>query len=116
MVVDSNNVVYTTPNFCINDPYFEKEILPDQEDDKLNNEMIEIYLYDLYQNKKYSINLSPNTLGSEIKKKFCDLTDINISNVKIRLLFGGAEIRDEHHLRQHKISGGFTIQIMINKI
>lgn len=109
-----DGILYFIPNFCINDPYFEKEILPEiqiKSPRKLN-----LYLYDLYENKKFSIKVSSDIKGLEIKKILAELANITIENYSIRILFGGAEINDSHFLYQHKLQDYYTIHIIKTKL
>lgn len=77
---------------------------------------IKVYMFDLYENKKYKTDLMAYSKGSDLKNKICDFSKINPKNYKIRLFFGGAEILDEHKVYQHNIKDGYTIQIMKTKI
>jgi hypothetical protein len=114
MLIDETNYIYHLPNFVINDPYLEKELC---EAKKNENETLNVYMYDLYENKKIKVNLNFFMTGIDLKnifKKNCLNGDEN--NYKIRLLFGGSEIKDEQTLSQHKVEDGYTIQVMKNKI
>ena len=112
--IDKNNVIFRLPNFVVNDAYVEKE-LSDVVKDK--NEKLNVYLYDLYDNRKVKVNLSFVNTGCELKSLFkSNCLNGHENSYKIRLLFGGAEIKDEHTLSQHKIEEGYTIQVMKTKI
>jgi hypothetical protein len=112
--IDELDNKYHIPNFCINDPYFEKEILNEKPLDQ--NKKINVNLYDLYENKTMSLKLPIIIKGIEIKKLYCEITHIQISDFKIRIFFGGAEIIDDQFLYQHKLQDGFTIQLIRNKL
>jgi hypothetical protein len=114
MCIDETNYIYHLPNFVVNDPYHEKEL---SEAKKNENETLNVYMYDLYDNKKIKVNLNFFMTGKDLKdifKKNCLNGDEN--NYKIRLLFGGSEIKDEQTLNQHKVEDGYTIQVMKNKM
>jgi hypothetical protein len=114
---DNESNIYNIPNFCINDPFFEKEILPEHELDFKNPDLkIKINLYDLYANKTTHTTMPSNITGLGIKQLYADLESINIDEYKIRLLFGGGEIKDEEFLYQHKIHDDYTIQVIKNKL
>jgi len=45
---------------------------------------------------------------------YCSHKEINLNpgEYKIRLFFGGVEIKDDHKIYQHNMKDDFTIQIM----
>jgi hypothetical protein len=111
---DSNNNIYKIPNYCINDPYFEKEIL--SVDTGKEDKIINLYIFDLYQNKKDLIKIKITEKCQELKKIYCELNNIKYDENKIRLLFGGVELKDEQYIYQHKIENEYTIQILVKKL
>lgn len=70
----------------------------------------------MYDNKSLNFDFPENITGHDIKLIFTEKLNLNINEWKIRLLFGGAEIKDDQMLYQHKIKDGFTIQVSKNKI
>lgn len=116
-LADGKGNYYRIPNFCINDPYFEKII--SNEDtyynyDRVSN-LIKFYVYDLYNNKKIMLETMDNITGKELKDLYCKKADINFNgkSYKIKLFFGGAEILNEHMLFKHNVKNDYTVQIMI---
>jgi hypothetical protein len=126
-LVDDKGNDYFIPNYCINDPYFEKIIVPDDDGKQINDEncenicqkqndprIIKINLFDLYNNKKIQINVDDHTTGKELKDLYIKSSNVNTNKIiKFRLLFGGSEILDEHKLYQHKMCDDYTIQILL---
>ena len=112
-IVDFKGKVYHIPNYCINEPYFEKEILPKDIKD-IHNKQIKITLIDLYCLKKTIMKISENITGEQLKHLYSTMTlkGRNISNSK--LIFGGCIIKNNESLYQHKIQSGYTIHIIIN--
>jgi hypothetical protein len=102
--------MYRVPNFCINDPFFEKELLA--VDDNKEYKTISISIYDLYQNKKTDVTIEENTLCGQLKLLFCAKNNIDPNKFKIRMLFGGVEMKDENYLYQYKMHDGYTVQIL----
>ena len=49
-LIDNKNRLYKIPNYCINDPYFVKQIKKIDENHQIQT--ISISLYDVYDNKK----------------------------------------------------------------
>jgi hypothetical protein len=122
LIRDSNNKIYKIPNFCINDPYFEKNINQhaNEGDSEINIDVRlikkQIYLYDLYENKKSKHTVSNHMTGEDLKKFFLESSGINPEEYRIKLLFGGSEIKDEHYLYQHGLKNDYTVQISKVKI
>lgn len=112
-VVDANNIIYKIPNFCINDPYFELEILPQ---DNSHTETINIILFDITNQKQIKLKVNEAEKGESIIQKYAKAHNINLKENKIRLLFGGGIIKENETLYQHKVKDGFSIQIVISKI
>ncbi len=52
----------------------------------------------------------------ELKEKFAELDGFNINEYKIKLLFGGSELKDEHLIYQYNILDDYTIQVLKTKI
>lgn len=109
-LIDSKNRLYKVPNFCINLPYFEKYVNPKQDDHNIKK--LNIFLHDVYQNKKIDLEITDDIKISEIKKRFADENSINLDNVRLRFLYGGSELLDDNFLYQYNMSDGFIIQIM----
>ena len=112
-VVDANGYIYRIPNFCINDPYFELEILPQ---DNSHNETINIILFDITNQKQIKLKVNEAEKGESIIQKYAKAHNINLKENKIRLLLGGGIIKENETLYQHKVKDGFSIQIVISKI
>jgi hypothetical protein len=115
LLTDSKGNFYRVPNFCINDPYFEKIITVGETLSNLDRSTknLEIYIYDLYNNKKIKMSFLDNTVGKDFKEKYCKAENIDINTHKIRAIFGGAEIKDDHKLYNHDIKNNFTVQLMV---
>ena len=110
--VDSYGNIFKVPNFCINDPYFELELLPK---DNQHHEEIEITLFDIVNQKNIKLKVNESEKGSDIIKKYAEKNNIDLNDNVIRLLFGGGIIKDDDTLYQHKVKNGFSIQICVSK-
>ena len=64
-LIDSNGNDYYIPNYCINDPYFEKELSEEEKDDE---ETIEIFLFEVTKNINLKIRISNHRTGKELKQ------------------------------------------------
>ena len=111
--VDTYGNIYKVPNFCINDPYFELEILPE---DNNHSQTINIILFDITNQKQIKLKVSEAEKGESIIQKYAKAHNIDLNENKIRLLFGGGIIKENESLYQHKVKDGFSIQIVVSKI
>ena len=113
MCTDDQGNIFRVPNYCINDPYFELELL---NKDETKGDIIEIKLFDVINQKQKSLNVPDNTTGEELIQKYANEENIDLTHNKIRLLFGGGIIKENETLFQHKVKNGFIIQICITKL
>ena len=113
MCVDPEGNIYRVPNYCINDPYFELELLPKNLGN--SNKFINVILFEAARLQKISLNLNENTTGSEIINQYSSQNKIDLNRNTIRLLFGGGIIRNDETLYQHKVKNGDMIQVSVFK-
>ena len=113
MCTDNEGNIFRVPNFCINDPHFQLELL-DSEGAK--GEEIEIKLFDVINQKQNKFKVLDSITGRELIEKYANKENIDLNKYKIRLLFGGGIIKDNETLFQHKVKNGFGIQICLNEI
>ena len=108
-IIDNKNNHYLIPNYCINDPYFEREYLVKDDIEKKN---IKIKLFEPSENSNIVFNVANVASGSELKKDYCEKIGIPCDKYNIRLFFGGQEIKDNNFLYQYNIQKGYKIQVM----
>ena len=113
MCADNQGNIFRVPNYCINDPHFQLELL-DKEESK--GEKIEIKLFDFVNQKQNKMTVLDNITGEELIEKYAAEENIDLSKNKIRLLFGGGIINNNETLFQHKVKNGFSIQICISPL
>ena len=108
-IVDKKGNHYIIPNYCINDPYFEKEykIKNDVEEKKLK-----INLYEVATNTTSALEVTNLMSGKQLKKLFCDKNKISQNEFNIRMFFAGSEITNEHYLYQYNLKNDYKIQVM----
>ena len=110
--IDKDGNIYKVPNYCINDPYFELELLPQ---DDSHNEEIEITLFDIPNQKNIKMKVRENQTGKFLIEKYAEKYNIDLNKNIIRLLFGGGIIKENDTLYQHKVKNGYSIQICVSK-
>jgi hypothetical protein len=111
---DMQGKIYHIPNFCINDPYFEKEIK--EEEDKHISKKINIKLLDVYKNKLFNIEIDDIATGLQVKQQFCKLSNLNTCVNNVRAFFGGTEINDDTSLYRYNIKSNYTIMLMVKPV
>ena len=107
---DEYGKLYKIPNFCINLPHFELELLKDE--GYSDNEII-ICVFDVKNVSKYSLKLKSNTKGRELIKDYVEKNNIDLSRYKVKILYGGGIIQENETLYQHRVKDGYNIQIVV---
>ena len=113
MCVDPEGNVFRVPNYCINDPYFELELLPINGGN--NSKLLNIILTDATRKNNLNLNITENTKGKELIDLYAKNFNINLNNFDVKLLYGGGIIRTNETLYQHKVKSGQIIQVSIFK-
>ena len=108
-IIDKKGNHYIIPNYCINDPYFEKQY---KINNNIENKNIKIKLFDPSNGSNISLNITNAFSGEELKKIYYEKTGISTHEYNLRLFFGGQEIKDNNFLYQFNIQKGFKIQVM----
>ena len=110
-LIDKERNQYKIPNYCINDPYFEREI---KENNNCNTEekKLNIKFYQYGGDTPIIMEVNGSMKGYDIKEKYkknCDITE----DKNIRIFLYGVEIKDEDFLYQHNINEEKPIYIII---
>ena len=108
-IVDKKNNHYIVPNYCINDPYFEKEYKVDNDIEQKN---IDIKIFEVSNNVDLAFEVLNTLTGLELKKIFCEKANIDMTKFNIRMFFAGMEIGDKNYLYQYDLHNGYKIQVM----
>ena len=108
-IVDKKGQHYIIPNYCINDPYFEKEYIINE---NITKKKIKVNLYEVANNTNTILEVNNLITGEELKKLFCKKNNISYDDFRIRMFFAGIEISNEHFLYQYNIKDEFKIQVM----
>jgi hypothetical protein len=115
--VSNPDIIYNIPNFCIVDPIFEKDfITPKNKEDKIIDKNITIFLNYVFNNEEYSFSVSHKIKGKELKELYSETAKKPLTNYRIRLLFKGQEINDNHSLFYHNIQSKDHIQVSIAEL
>lgn len=107
-IIDKNGNHYIIPNYCINDPYYEKQFVVDEE---VEEERFKVKMYESSKNMTLNVEISNLMTGHELKEEFMKLAKIS-DDFKLRLFFSGNEIKDDQFLYQYNVAEGYKIQVM----
>ena len=111
-IIGSHGEHYFVPNYCINDPYFEKEL----KNEDVPEKKVKLFLYDVSSDTAVEETFSNHDTGEKIKNKFIQEAKIKENEYKIRLFFSGSEIKNSDCIYQHRLEDNFKIQVMKIKI
>lgn len=105
--------MYHIPNFCICDPYIEKDLkIFETMYDDLEEVNLSISVY-YYENKNtYKFKLRNKCTGFDLKHKFAQLIQFDKRNNRMRVFYKGQEILDSHCLYYHSIQNDSLIQVI----
>ena len=111
-IIGSHGEHYFVPNYCINDPYFEKVL----KNEDVPEKKVKLFLYDVSSDTAVEETFSNHDTGEKIKNKFIQEAKIKENEYKIRLFFSGSEIKNSDCIYQHGLEDNFKIQVMKIKI
>ena len=109
-LIDKEGNEYKVPNYCINEPYFERELGKEDIKDDINN----IIFYGNYKGNifNFEFKVSNKLTGKELKNIIKNNRELDI-NTNIRLFEKGFEIKDEDYLYQHKLNNNSNVLLVI---
>jgi hypothetical protein len=105
-IVDKKGHHYIVPNYCINDPYFEKDFIIKEDVEKKE---FKLNLYEVANNTNTVLEVNNLLSGEELKKLFCDKNNICFNDFNIRMFFAGSEITNNHFLYQYNIKNDYKV-------
>ena len=109
-LIDKNGNHYYIPNYCINDPYFERDF---NKYDNKEESIIKIRFYRYGGEPPLILEVSNLMSGKELKEKYKEKYKID-KQKNIRLFISGIEIKNEQYLYQHNINQEKPIYVIIN--
>ena len=107
------NYVYHIPNFCISDPFFERNY--DQFEkiyDEVDDQNIKVNIFYHNDGKNYSLKIRNKMTGFDFKYIFAKMINLDKKKNNMRMFFQGQEILDIHCLYYHNVGDNATIYIM----
>ena len=108
---------YKIPNFCINDPVFERNYdIYEEKKNTIENIPIIIFCFITNDIKEIKLNVFNKSSGKEVKELLSKELNKPLGNYKFRLFFSGQEIFDDHLLYYHNIENKNKIQVNYNEI
>ena len=107
-LVDEKGNEYKIPNYCINDPYFVKNL----DNTNVIEKKIEITIYGNNQ-LNFKLEVVNKITGKELKNEIIKYLKLK-KNKTIRLFESGSEIKDNELLSQHKLGDNKPVFLIIN--
>lgn len=108
-IIDTDGIHYFIPNYCINDPYFEKSF---EDQDEIEEEILKLTLFEISKNVNVDLEVSTKLTGAELKELFRKKGKYPEDKFTFRIFFAGNELKDDQLIGQHKIKDGFKLQVM----
>ena len=105
-LVDSKGNYYKIPNYCINDPYFEKIIV---DENNVKEEKIKVKLYGW---KNLEIEINNKLKGKDLKNEIRMKEKIEEDYI-IKLFYKGAEIKDDDYLYKHDLNENYPVMLKV---
>jgi hypothetical protein len=110
--ISNPDVIYNVPNFCICDPIFEKDFTTCKEDE-INQSVFNVIIVYVFESRETQLSVTGKTLGKDLKRLYADKHSLSLDKFRLRMLFKGQEIIDDHPLFYHKIENNSKIQVSI---
>lgn len=108
---------YNIPNFCLVDPVYEKDFSPSKNiESKIKEMTITVIVCYIFKCEENSITLSNKSKGKDLKKMYSELKNLPLDKYRLRLLFKGQEIQDDHSLFYHNVENNARIQVSIAEL
>ena len=107
-IIDQEGNHYHIPNYCINDPFFERQYKVKK---NIEEKKVKIKIFEPTGNINEEKSVMNTMKGKELKELFKKEHKIG-DNFNLRLFFAGMEIKDDHCLYQHNLKSGIKIQVM----
>lgn len=108
---DKDGNIYKIPNYCINDPYYERKLI-NNNINEIEEKLLNIKFYSEKKSDAFYLYISNKISGKNLKQKFSEHMKLN-NNSKIRLFINGVELKDEEYLYQHNIVENVSILYII---
>jgi hypothetical protein len=111
-LIDEKGNKYKIPNYCINNPYYERNCVKDYNKEKKN---IKVKFYSYGGKHSIELDIESQWTAKKLKEKYKELEKID-KDKKIRFFIYGIEIKDEEYLYQHYLNEEKPIFLIINII
>ena len=109
-LIDKKGNKYKIPNYCINNPYYERNFAKDYNKRKKN---IKVKFYS-YEGKHFiKLDIESQWISKELKEKYKELEKIE-QDKKVKFFIYEIEIKDEEYLYQHYLNEEKPIFVIIN--
>ena len=111
-IIGPDGTLFYVPNFCINDPFFERELIKNNNEEK----KIKLILKDISEQISLIQEFNNNNKGIDIKNFFKEKTNLNDNEYKIRIFYCGTEIKNDKYIYEYNLKEEIPIIVMKIKI
>ena len=108
---DKEGIIYKIPNYCINDPYFERQ-LNDKNINQIEEKLLEIKIYRYGDFEPFTLKVKNTLSGEDLKEKCREHEKLN-NNEKIMVVVYGIEIKSQEYLYQHNLTEDKPIFLIV---
>ena len=107
---DKEGNIYDIPNYCINDPYFERD-LEINTNEQIEEKELKVKIIKMGVSEPLFLMMNNKLSGKELKEQYRIYNSLD-KNIKIKMFIYGVEIKDEYYLYQHNITEDKLIYIL----
>jgi len=108
---DEEGNIYEIPNYCINDPYFERNII-DKNIELTIERNLKMRFFKYGKDEPIVLEVNNKISGKELKEQYRKEEKLD-DNTKLKMIVSGVEIKDEENLYQHNLTEDISIYVII---
>ena len=108
---DKEGNIYEIPNYCINDPYYERNIININVEPNIEKNL-KIRFFKYGKDEPIVLEVNNKISGKELKYQYKKEEKLD-DNTKLKMLVSGVEIKDEENLYQHNLTEDKSIYVII---
>ena len=108
---DEEGIIYEIPNYCINDPYFERNLTNINSEPTIEKNL-NMRFFKYGKDEPIILEINNKISGKELKDQYRKQEKLD-DNTKLKMIVSGVEIKDEENLYQHNLTEDKSIYVII---